>query len=359
MAKHRVLFLIPTLERAGAESLLVNLVLHLSREPAWEPEVCTLQAGHPYEKDLTNHGIALFSLNSRHRYDVKQICTLQALLRARNYNIIHTHLFPANLIAALNHNSSKAKYVMTEHSVWNRRRSFLLLKYLDKLVYRRFDKIVCVSSTVQRELLNWVPEVKEKCSVIYNGVQTFPTTEISQKNIDVLCVGNLNKHAKGVDILLESVKLLQESINCVCIAGGGRFKREYQQLTNNMGLQEKVHFLGTVDNVRELMQQSKIFVLPSRWEGLPIALLEAMDACMPIVATSVGGIPEAITSHENGILVPPEEPRELAAAVLSLLHSPERARILGTNARQTVLTRFSIEAHTYSHMHLYEKLLTE
>jgi glycosyltransferase involved in cell wall biosynthesis len=359
LVKHRVLFLIPTLERAGAESLLVNLVLRLSREPAWEAEVCTLQAGHAYEKDLTNHGIALFSLNSRHRYDVKQICALQALLRARDYDIIHTHLFPANFIAALNHNTSKAKYVMTEHSIWNRRRSSLFLKYLDKLVYRRFDKIVCVSSAVQSELLSWIPEVKEKCSVIHNGVKALPIIEHNQKDIDVLCVGNLNKRAKGVDILLEAVKILRESINRVCIAGDGHFKWEYQQLANTMGLQEKVHFLGTVNNVRDLMQHSKIFVLPSRWEGLPIALLEAMDASMPIVATSVGGIPEAITNHENGILVPPEEPRELAAAILSLLHSPERARILGTNARQTVLTRFSIEAHTYSHMHLYETLLME
>jgi glycosyltransferase involved in cell wall biosynthesis len=357
LAKHRVLFLIPTLERAGAESLLVNLVLQLSRAPAWQPEVCTLQAGYPYEKDLLTHGIALYSLNFRHRYDISQICKLQSFLHAHDYDIIHSHLFPANFIAALNHRKSKAKYVMTEHSIWNRRRSFSLLKYIDKLVYRRFDKIACVSNAVQRKLLKWVPEIKDKSIVIYNGVQILPIIENPQKEVDVLCVGNLNRYAKGIDILLESLKLAEEFINCVYIAGDGNIKRAFQQMANDMGLREKVHFLGTVNNVRDLMQQSKVFVLPSRWEGLPMALLEAMEACMPIIATSVGGIPEAITGHKNGILVPPEKPRELAAAIVSLLQSPELARILGMNARQTVLSQFSIEAHTYSHIHLYEMLL--
>jgi glycosyltransferase involved in cell wall biosynthesis len=359
LAKHRVLFLIPTLERAGAETLLVNLVLYLSRAPAWEPEVCTLQAGYPYEKDLMNRGIALYSLNFRHRYDVSQFGKLQSFLRSRDYDIIHTHLFPANFLAALNHKINKAKYVVTEHSVWNKRRSFSLLKYLDKMIYWRFDKIVSVSNAVQMELLNWIPEVKNKSTVIYNAVRILPIIEISQKKIDVLCVANLNRYAKGIDVLLRAVKFAEESINRVCIAGSGHLKEMFQEMTNNMGLRGKVRFLGTVNNVRELMQQSKLFVLPSRWEGLPMALLEAMEACMPIVATSVGGIPEAITDHENGILVPPENPRELAVALVSLLQSPEHARSLGMNARQTAVSQFSIEAHTYSHMRLYETLLGE
>jgi glycosyltransferase involved in cell wall biosynthesis len=354
-----VLFLIPTLARAGAESLLVNLVLHLSRAPAWEPEVCTLQAGYPYEKDLINHGIALYSLNFRHRYDVSQIGKLRSFLRAHDYEVIHTHLFPANFIAALNRKISKAKYVVTEHNIWNRRRSFSLFRYLDKALYREFDKIISVSNAVQYELLNWIPEVKDKMTVIHNAVRLFPIIETSQKNIDVLCVANLNRNSKGVDVLLRAIKIAEESIDCVCIAGSGYLKEMFQEMTNNMGLRGKVHFLGTVNNVRDLMQQSKVFVLPSRWEGLPMALLEAMEACMPIVATRVGGIPEAITDHENGILVPPEQPRELAVAIVSLLQSPVLARSLGMNARRTVVSQFSIEAYTYSHIHLYETLLGE
>jgi glycosyltransferase involved in cell wall biosynthesis len=359
LAKHRVLYLIPTLERAGAESLLVNLVLHLSQASAWEPEVCTLQAGYPYETDLMDRGIALYSLNFRHRYDLSQIGKLQSFLGRRDYDIIHTHLFPANFITALNRKISGAKYVVTEHSVWNKRRSFSLFRYLDKMVYWKFDRIVSVSNSVQQELLNWVPELKGKSTVIHNAVRIFPIIETSQKKIDVLCVANLNRYAKGIDILLRAVQLIEEAINCVCIAGSGYLKKKFQEMTNNMGLRRKVHFLGTVNNVRDLMQQSKVFVLPSRWEGLPMALLEAMEACMPIVATSVGGIPEAITDHKNGILVPPEKPRELAVAILSLLQDPVFARSLGMNARQTVISQFSIEAHTYSHIHLYETLLGE
>lgn len=127
------------------------------------------------------------------------------------------------------------------------------------------------------------------------------------------------------------------------IIGGGRREAEMRRLAAELGLAGRVHFLGQRDDVPDLLSALDLFVLPSHSEGVSLALLEAMAAGLPVIATAVGGLPEVVTDGDNGLLVPPEDPEALATALERLLEDPALAQRLGANARRHVEENFSLE----------------
>jgi glycosyltransferase involved in cell wall biosynthesis len=127
------------------------------------------------------------------------------------------------------------------------------------------------------------------------------------------------------------------------VIGGGRRETEMRQLAVEMGLEERVRFLGQRDDVPDLLAALDIFVLPSHSEGVSLALLEAMAAGLPVIASRVGGLPEVVTDGDTGLLIPPQDPEALAAALARLLDEPAWAKKLGENARRQVEENFSLE----------------
>jgi glycosyltransferase involved in cell wall biosynthesis len=120
-----------------------------------------------------------------------------------------------------------------------------------------------------------------------------------------------------------------------------------------------VVFAGHRTDVPEILQALDIFVLPSNWEGLPNAVLEAMAAGLPVVATRVGGVPEVVVEGQTGILVPPRDPNALADALLTLLRDPNLRRRMGQAGRQRVQEYFSVDQMVSKTETLYEQLLSE
>jgi glycosyltransferase involved in cell wall biosynthesis len=126
-----------------------------------------------------------------------------------------------------------------------------------------------------------------------------------------------------------------------------------------MQLSEDVIFTGIRQDVPNILGLLDVFVLPSLWEGLPIALLEAMAAGLPVVATAVGGTPEVVVEGETGFLVPPRDPEALAEAILRLLREPDLRRRMGEAGRKRVAEHFSVEQMVQKTEALYEHLLAE
>jgi glycosyltransferase involved in cell wall biosynthesis len=142
------------------------------------------------------------------------------------------------------------------------------------------------------------------------------------------------------------------------IAGGGPCERELRQLSANLGLESRVRFLGFEQNVLRWMQAADGFVLSSRWEGLPMVLLEAAACAVPVVATDVPGTREVVVQGCTGWLATAGEPALLAESMLQLMHTPiERRRTMGQQARQHVLDHFSLEAALDRWEALYQQLL--
>ncbi|MGO8760519.1 MAG: glycosyltransferase [Desulfobaccales bacterium] len=157
-------------------------------------------------------------------------------------------------------------------------------------------------------------------------------------------VGRLDHWGKGHRELFEAMAQIRDRHPVhALIVGGGRREAEVRQLAESLGLAEAVHFLGQRQDVPDLLNAMDILVLPSYSEGVSLALLEAMAAGLPVIASAVGSTPEVVTDGGNGLLIPPRDAAALAGALERLLSDPAGAQKLGANARAHVREHFSLE----------------
>ena len=171
----------------------------------------------------------------------------------------------------------------------------------------------------------------------------------------VLTVARLHEQ-KGHEHLIRAAVLVPGAF--FVIAGDGPERERLESLVRESGIEERVRFLGQRSDVGALLAASDLVVLPSLYEGLPLSVLEAMAAGKPVIATSVGGVGEAIRDGESGLLVRPADPSALAAAIQGLLSDPIRAQRLGNAGRETVREQFSVDAMVRGVESVYEEVLT-
>jgi glycosyltransferase involved in cell wall biosynthesis len=194
---------------------------------------------------------------------------------------------------------------------------------------------------------------KERVHVVYNGVpwevQSIPDTAYvsKDKNAPIIgCVGRLceSKGQKNLILAFSNVLDNYPSATLWLIGkdqqGGGKYEIELRSLAESLGISNQTVFWGHQDDVRRLMGQMDLLVLPSYEEGFPIVLLEAMSLGVPVVATRVAGVPEMIRNEETGILIPPGNLHEMAENMKRLLSDPLLRKMLGEKGRQEVLKKF-------------------
>jgi len=358
----KILELIDSLDSGGAESLLKNFVLEAKKNNTFNLEIATLYSNAIFKEEIKNAGIPVWNLNLKYKYDLRGILKIITIIKKGKYDIVHVHLFPADIFAALASLflSKDIVWIFSEHSVYNRRRSFKIFKILDSFTYRRYLKIICVSNQVESNLFSWIPSIKRKTKVIPNAVLVPEFLKPNHLKIyDILFVGRLNQ-AKGIDILLKAAKVLKDKYGKnlkIAIVGDGPLKENLNNLAVKLGVNGEVKFLGVRKDIEELMVSSKIFVLPSRWEGLPMVILEAMSRGMSIIATGVGGIPEVVENGKEGILISPEDPETLAQAINDLIENEELREKLGQAAYKKVKDKYSIEAYSTNMLDFYSSLV--
>lgn len=358
----KILQVIDSLGSGGAESLLKNFVLEVEKNNVFNIEIATLYHNAIFKEEIKNAGIPVWDLNLEYKYDLRGILKIITVIKKGKYDIVHVHLFPANLFAAIASLflPKGIKWIFSEHNVYNRRREFKIFKILDNFTYSRYSKIICVSKQVESALSNWMPSVKGKTKVIPNAVLVPEyLNPCPIKTYDILFVGRLTQ-AKGVDILLKAVKILKNKYSKnlkIAIVGDGPLKENLNNLAVELGVNEEVRFLGVRKDIGKLMESSNIFILPSRWEGLPMVILEAMSRGMGIIATKVGGIPEVIENGKEGILISPEDPEILAQTINKLLENEELRKNISQAAYKKVKDKFSIKAYFTHMLDFYSSLI--
>lgn len=354
----RVLHVINSFKIRGAEVLLFNFLINSKNEQMLQNDVCVLYDEKTYLYDkIIEHGVNVFNLGFKRKYNIAVIFKLVKVIRDGQYDLVHVHLFPSLYFCAVaSLFTQKTKYIFTEHSIFNRRRNYWIFRITDFLSYKVYRQIICVSKMAKDNLNNWIPNIKQKLTVIYNGVPL--AEDICKQDIvyDLLLIGSMNSNVKGIDVFLKAIKNIESHINKVVIAGDGNLKNELVELRDTLGLQTKVEFLGNRNDINNLLDKSRIFVLPSRWEGLPISILEAMARAKPIISTNVGGIPEAISDGKTGLLVTPEDEVELSNAIIKLLNDVTFANQIGKNAYSEVILKFSISNYKSNLLKLYQSL---
>jgi glycosyltransferase involved in cell wall biosynthesis len=228
---------------------------------------------------------------------------------------------------------------------------------IDRALLPKADRLVVMSKRHQRDF----SEAGERVRVIHNAILTIPTEKsrielgsIRQRGAPLVgAIGRLSPE-KGVDVLIEAVSLMPSGSVSVVLAGDGPAREALEQQATALGIRSDIHFLGTVEDVGSLYRQLDLVVLPSRSEGLPNVLLEALSADVPVVATAVGAVPEVLVEEEAGRVVPPGDPRSLAEAIGDALAHGRSAS--ARNARAAAAERFSLEKRIRLHLGLYGEL---
>lgn len=224
-----------------------------------------------------------------------------------------------------------------------------------RVAYGRAHAIVANSGAAATQLLR-EGVAASKIRLIPNGVQMLPERPERQRRSlrRLVMVANLRQE-KGHDVLIDAAPQIFSSCPDaeICLAGSGPMADALAARARARGVGGRVQFLGHCEDVPSLLAQSDIFVLPSRSEALPNALIEAMAAGMPVVASRVGGIPEIVTDGQNGVLVEPGRPAALASAIVDLMDHPSAAVALGSAARSWVSRTYSFERMVSSTERVY------
>ena len=378
----RILHVISRLTYGGAAALVTQWATYLQRTEHLV-DVCTIYTKGQFAEQLERQGIKVYDMgldpegqryHPRRKYDLRVLLPLARLVRSGSYDIVHAHLFPTTLfVASASFFAREPGYIFSEHNVFNRRRLFRMFKILDWAIYSRYAQIIAVSDQVGEALLRWLPGLEGKVQVVPNAVdpEHFRVPEekvdhvrqelgIKEEDKVVLYAGRMQP-AKGPDILLEALSYLpaRDTSIRVLMAGNGPLEDTLRKQAANPSLDVKVTFLGLRTDLPVLLNLADLVVLPSRWEGLPMILLEAMAARKPVIATNVGGIPEVIEHGVSGWLVPAEDPPALARGIDLLLQSTGLCERLSNGAFQRVCARYSTEAAIKMLLDIYCNVLKE
>ncbi|MGZ6839371.1 MAG: glycosyltransferase [Frankiaceae bacterium] len=342
----RVLMVIDSLNGGGAERYVADLAIAL-RSRGWDVEVACSVAGvqaAPLRASNVPVNVLVGSLVKR-RLSLRYVRALRRLLVQGRYDVVHAHLYASAAAAAAAPRNTPL--VLTEHTEapWRSWRA----RAVSRWFYRRASRIVAASTAIRNVLVDayHVPPARIEVLPAVPALRSRPHAPHpgGERSTVVGFAGRLTPE-KGVDIFLRAASLVARVVPEArfVVIGDGRLRRELEALAGDLGLpEERVRFLGFRDDAADLIAGLDILAVPSRSDGTPLVVGEAMTAGVPVVASRVGGLPDQVTHRRTGLVVEPEDPEGLATALVSLLLAPDEARQLG-EAGRAYAARFSHEA---------------
>ena len=228
------------------------------------------------------------------------------------------------------------------------------------------DRVFAVSEQVRRHCIEVDGIAPSRVQTIYNGLDladwNAPSRSVERARESVVAtVGNIRR-VKGHDVFIRAAASVAENCPYTSFRIAGdvlepEYFAELQKLVSELKLDGRFHFVGGVTDLREYLSAAEVFVLPSRSEGFSNAIVEAMAASLPVVATNVGGNAEAVQDGVSGIIVPPEDSAALAAAIISLLSDTAKAKHMGIEGKRLAAERFTTEAMMSQITSVYASLL--
>lgn len=362
----RILHIIESLEFGGAEKVLVDLANEFAKQQHAITILC-----------LKRIGALRAALDARVEVDCLHLAEgshyllpwqLAKMIRDQGYDVVHAHTWGVLYESALGGLLAKTPAVVfTSHGNYPPPAQSLLRRIkrrarlvLEARVLRRIDMTVPVSDAIKHEI--GAREPAAKIETIHNGIEVLPLVEPPGRPLRgnvfrLITVGRMAP-VKNHALLLEAVAALRQEVPVqLDIVGDGPERAAMERLAYSLGIAAQVRFLGFRNDVRAYLAHADVFVITSDYEGISIAILEAMRAGLPVVATDVGGIRETVIDGETGIVVPPRARTELVAALRALAKDTARRKALGEAAYAYFKREFALEHMVTRYRELYTRLL--
>lgn len=359
--------IVHSLEVGGMERVVSHLVTELTA-PFKPMVVCLTVKGH-FAPMLEEAGIEVVALAKNPGKDLRLPGRLARIFRERNVQVVHAHnsgpMFTGTLAAKL---SGAKVVVVTDHSRKFPERASV--KATEWILARMVDQVVSVSDDNRQDLIDKMGWPENKITVIPNGVARVPQIDDGQAaalraefQLDpatptILAVARLEKQ-KNLGVLIEALGVLRDRgvAGKLLIAGEGSRRQALEAKVRDLKLENRVLLPGWRLDSLALYRIADLFALSSDWEGLPMAVLEAMSAALPVVATAVGDVPKAIVEEKSGRLVPPQNSVALADALTDLMRDANLRRSFGQAGYELWHDRFSDEHMVQRYVQIYTRFL--
>ncbi|MGE7905348.1 glycosyltransferase [Peribacillus sp. NPDC094092] len=364
----KVLHIINNLGSGGAEKLIEESLPLFNKIEGVKVDVLLLtDDNNVFQNNLNEFNVNVLPLKKV--YSPLNIFYIRNFIIKGKYNIVHTHLFPTNYwtsIASKLIFKNKPSFITTEHNTHNRRREKFYFRYLDRIIYSNYSRVISISQKTQENLTSWLDSKQksfEKYLVIENGInfekfhksKPYLKSQINEKfneeKILICMVGSFSKQKDQIT-LIKAMKGLSEDVHLLLI-GEGSLKAQNEYLAKELGIEHRIHFLGFRNDVARIYKTSDIVVLSSKWEGFGLAAVEGMATGKPVIASDVTGLKEVVEGA--GILFKKGDSLDLAENINNLIINGEEYNKVSDKCLKRA-SNYSIEKMVEGYMNLYLKV---
>ena len=362
----KILHIITSLRTGGAERLVAELALrHLANGD--DVEVLLFDGTRtPLVEELEKGGIPVHSLGKGFSAMSNPLLlpALSRFLRKHQFDIVHTHNTSCQILTAM---VPALTRVTTEHGTINRRRNWRWFRPIDRWMYGRYGRIACVGEETRRTLSAWLerPELDARMTVIPNGIDlqriasATPAEDLAKQGGFKILMVSAFRPEKDQQTLIRAFQLLPNNYQ-LFLAGGTetpenqRIMDECQALAKELGVNDRIRFLGVLADVPNLLAAADVIVLSSKHEGMSLSVLEGMASGKPMIASDVEGMRELVSNA--GLLFPQGDAEALAALIRGVCEDSEKAQEIGRKCRERAMLYDIAETAKRYHL-LYEEIL--
>jgi glycosyltransferase involved in cell wall biosynthesis len=313
---------------------------------------------------LRPEGIEVRLIPCRGRLDRQAVESIRTAIREYRPDVVHTHGYKADIYGYAAARKMRSPIVATCHNWTESNAAVTAYAWADRCVLGRFDKVVAVSSELGRRLRNgWIGRVTR----ITNGVpldcfaNAAPTLKHELPHGNRIVIGMVARmvRAKGISYVLEAARHVLSGIPgaLFVFVGDGPDRSAFETEAQQLGVAGSIVFTGARFDMPGVYRSFDLFLLPSLNEGMPMSLLEAMAAGVPVIATAVGGIPEVVAEGRTGLLVKPADAASLGTAIMRLLSDSELRQRLGREGQRVVRATYSAERMAQEYIAVYREVL--
>ncbi len=366
--KLKILFLVNKLKRGGAESVFVNQINYLNQS-GFNVSLAVLfksESDDNFFEDLKIDKTKIVIFDFKNLFDLKKIISLRNFILINNIDILYSTLDLSNNVARLIKMCTPAIKVVVRESGMAERKSWFN-KVIDVFLNFYCDRIIAVSTEVQRSLLEYQKMHKNKMKCILNGVEISDSDDFSEKNrikdeFVVLNVGSMRTKNKGQEGIIKAFNVLSREYKDkklkLILVGDGEYIVNLKALVVEENIQDQVYFTGSLpaNCVKDIYKRADVFVLNSDKEGCPNVLLEAMSHGLPIICTEVGGVGDIIDSGISGFLIHKNDPEDLRLKLRALLLDKDLSQKMGKEARKKIERKFTFQQHIEKIIALFNSL---